>query len=227
MDGNGRWAKARGLERTEGHEKGVNTVRVILEAAIKAGVKILTLYTFSEENWKRPEEEVKALMNLLVKTVGEEAKQLKEENVCLHILGNMATMPSAPGEALRGIMDDTQNNTGIHLVLAINYSGRSELVHALNTLSQTEPDKAGHYTEDDLRRHLGIPDLPDPDLLIRTGGECRVSNFLLWQIAYTELYFVDTYWPDFGEEDFYQALIDYQKRQRRYGKIGDQIDRGE
>lgn len=224
MDGNGRWAKSKGLQRSSGHIQGVEAVRTALKAAQKAGVKVLTLYTFSEENWNRPQEEVKALMELLVKTIGSETEELKSENVRLHILGDMTTMPDRPEEALRSISEATEDNSGTHLVLAINYSGRSELIHALNSLSTSEPDKAGLYTEEDLRQHLGLPGLPDPDLLIRTGGECRVSNFLLWQIAYTELYFVDTYWPDFGEEDFYSAIIDYQRRQRRYGKTGEQVN---
>lgn len=225
MDGNGRWAKHRGLERAHGHMKGVEAVRTVLKAAKNTGVKLLTLYTFSEENWNRPEDEVKALMNLLIKTIDEEKDNLKKDKVRLHILGDMDTMPDKPGEALRDIAGETEQNDDTHLILAINYSGRSELVHALNTLSLTEPEKAGHYTEEDIHRHLGLPDMPEPDLLIRTGGECRVSNFLLWQIAYTELYFVDTYWPDFGEEDFYRAVLDYQSRQRRYGKTGEQVDK--
>lgn len=220
MDGNGRWAKQQGNKRTYGHERGVETVRTILKAANELGVKTLTLYTFSEENWKRPQEEVETLMRLLVTAVDNELEELKSNNIRLEVLGNMAELPREPQEALQRAIHETVSNTGCQVVLAINYSGRSELIHAAKQLVKkgcTEID------EKLFSENLYLPTLSDPDLLIRTGGEYRISNFLLWQLAYTELYFTPTFWPDFGKEELFKAILDFQQRERRFGKTGEQV----
>ena len=225
MDGNGRWACERGLERREGHRAGVQTVSRIVRAAARCGIRYLTLYTFSTENWRRPREEVDALMTLLVRSAVEELTTLEENNVRLRTIGDLEGLPDEPREALEGLVESTKSNTGITLVLAVNYSSRSELTRAFNRL-MSERSSDEPITADDITAHLDLPDLPDPDLLIRTGGECRISNYLLWQLAYTELYFCDLYWPDFGAEDLYRALLDYQSRQRRFGRTGDQVADG-
>lgn len=220
MDGNGRWAKQAGHERTYGHKYGVEAVRDVLKAANKIGIKVLTLYTFSEENWNRPKEEVEALMNLLVSAIYNELEELNNNNVRLEVLGNLDDMPEAPSKALHKAIEETQNNDGIRLVLAINYSGRSEIVRVARRLVANE---AKEVTEEAFVRELYLRELPDPDLLIRTGGEYRVSNFLLWQIAYTELYFTPVFWPDFDAEQLYKAIVDYQGRERRFGMTGEQV----
>ena len=225
MDGNGRWACERGLERREGHRAGVQTVSRIVRAAARCGIRYLTLYTFSTENWRRPRAEVDALMTLLVRSAVEELTTLEENNVRLRTIGDLEGLPDEPREALEGLVESTKSNTGISLVLAVNYSSRSELTRAFNRL-MSERSSDEPITADDITAHLDLPDLPDPDLLIRTGGECRISNYLLWQLAYTELYFCDLYWPDFGAEDLYRALLDYQSRQRRFGRTGDQVADG-
>lgn len=225
MDGNGRWARERGEARSFGHENGVETVRTVLRAANKLGVKVLTLYTFSEENWKRPIEEVEALMELLVSAVTNELDELNANGVKLQMIGNIEDMPEKPRAALREAIEKTSDNQESELVLAINYSGRTELIRAANRLIRRGEK---HIDEEKFRKELYLGALPDPDLLIRTGGELRVSNFLLWQMAYTELYFTDVYWPDFGEDDLYDAILDFQERERRFGKTGEQIfDSGE
>ena len=226
MDGNGRWACERGLERREGHRAGVQTVSRIVRAAARCGIRYLTLYTFSTENWHRPKAEVDALMTLLVRSAVEELTTLEENNVRLRTIGDLKGLPDEPREALEGLVESTKSNTGITLVLAVNYSSRSELTRAFNRL-MSERSSDEPITADDITAHLDLPDLPDPDLLIRTGGECRISNYLLWQLAYTELYFCDLYWPDFGAEDLYRALLDYQSRQRRFGRTGDQVADGD
>lgn len=226
MDGNGRWACERGLERREGHRAGVQTVSRIVRAAARCGIRYLTLYTFSTENWRRPRAEVDALMTLLVRSAVEELTTLEENNVRLRTIGDLKGLPDEPREALEGLVESTKSNTGITLVLAVNYSSRSELTRAFNRL-MSERSSDEPITADDITAHLDLPDLPDPDLLIRTGGECRISNYLLWQLAYTELYFCDLYWPDFGAEDLYRALLDYQSRQRRFGRTGDQVADGD
>ena len=226
MDGNGRWACERGLERREGHRAGVQTVSRIVRAAARCGIRYLTLYTFSTENWRRPRAEVDALMTLLVRSAVEELSTLEENNVRLRTIGDLDGLPDEPREALEGLVESTKSNTGITLVLAVNYSSRSELTRAFNRL-MSERSSDEPITADDITAHLDLPDLPDPDLLIRTGGECRISNYLLWQLAYTELYFCDLYWPDFEAEDLYCALLDYQSRQRRFGRTGDQVADGD
>ena len=227
MDGNGRWACERGLERREGHRAGVQTVSRIVRAAARCGIRYLTLYTFSTENWHRPKAEVDALMTLLVRSAVEELTTLEENNVRLRTIGDLEGLPDEPREALEGLVESTKSNTGITLVLAVNYSSRSELTRAFNRLWRERSSNDDEpITDCDITAHLDLPDLPDPDLLIRTGGECRISNYLLWQLAYTELYFCDLYWPDFGAEDLYRALLDYQSRQRRFGRTGDQVADG-
>ena len=227
MDGNGRWACERGLERREGHRAGVQTVSRIVRAAARCGIRYLTLYTFSTENWRRPRAEVDALMTLLVRSAVEELSTLEENNIRLRTIGDLKGLPEEPREALEGLVESTKSNTGITLVLAVNYSSRSELTRAFNRLRSERNDSDEPITADDITAHLDLPDLPDPDLLIRTGGECRISNYLLWQLAYTELYFCDLYWPDFEAKDFYRALLDYQSRQRRFGRTGDQVADGD
>ena len=227
MDGNGRWACERGLERREGHRAGVQTVSRIVRAAARCGIRYLTLYTFSTENWLRPRAEVDALMTLLVRSAVEELSTLEENNIRLRTIGDLKGLPEEPREALEGLVESTKSNTGITLVLAVNYSSRSELTRAFNRLRSERNDSDEPITADDITAHLDLPDLPDPDLLIRTGGECRISNYLLWQLAYTELYFCDLYWPDFEAKDFYRALLDYQSRQRRFGRTGDQVADGD
>lgn len=219
MDGNGRWAKEQGQDRVFGHTQGVEAVRGILKESVRLGVKMLTLYTFSEENWQRPKEEVFALMSLLTNVVDDELPELMEEGVKLKAIGELSALPEEPRKALQMAIDKTSMNNRITVVLAINYSGRSEILAAANRLrNSTEP-----ISEEAFKDALYL-NVPDPDLLIRTGGELRISNFLLWQIAYTELYFTPVYWPAFDEAELRKAIEDYQKRQRRFGMTGDQVD---
>lgn len=223
MDGNGRWAKKRGLDRTSGHIEGVSAVRRVIDAAVKSGVRVVTLYTFSEENWNRPPEEVNALMDLLLRTVRKEVPDLVEKRIRLRVIGDLSRIPEAPRLAMEEALRETETEEArLTLVLALNYSSQTEIVHAFNALRQE--GGTSEVTAEDVTRHLYASDLPFPDLLIRTGGELRISNFLLWQLAYSELYFTDTFWPDFGEEDFRKALDDYASRQRRYGRTGDQVE---
>lgn len=223
MDGNGRWARHRGLPRQEGHRAGVQAVGRVVRAAARLGIRYLTLYTFSKENWHRPKEEVDALMSLIVRSTIEELSSIEENNVRLRVMGDLEGLPREAGEALSELIETTKENSGITLILAVNYSSRTELTRAVNLLREEGHD--GPITEQDICSHLYLPDLPDPDLLIRTGGECRISNYLLWQLAYTELYFTETYWPDFDGECLTQAVIDYQSRQRRFGRTGEQVAR--
>lgn len=220
MDGNGRWAKQHSQERSYGHTCGVSSVRNVLKAAVKTGVKVLTLYTFSEENWKRPKEEVHALMALLVSSIQDELPELIRNNIRLEVIGDISTLPNEPKEALLKAIDETSQLTACRLILAVNYSARSEIIRATQRLVQRGIKKIDEHI---FSNELFLPDTPDPDLLIRTGGELRISNFLLWQLAYTELYFTPTYWPDFGAEEFYDAILDYQMRERRFGKTSEQV----
>lgn len=224
MDGNGRWARARGEERTYGHKKGVDSVRAVLRAAEDLGVKVLTLYTFSEENWCRPEEEVEALMELLVTCLVEEKDELVKNKIRLSAIGEIEHLPENTRQTLNEVMELTKDNTGAELVLALNYSGRSEMLRAVNELLA---EGVRDVSEEQFRSKLFTGRRPDPDLMIRTGGEKRVSNFLLWQMAYTEFYFTPTFWPDFGEEEFYEAILEYQSRERRFGMTGEQLSGGE
>ena len=226
MDGNGRWAQKNNMERFMGHHEGVVSVRKIVEAAGQLGVKYLTVYTFSTENWNRPQEEVDALMALMITAVRRETKDLMTNNVRLRTIGDIDRLPPLTRKELDACIDETKNNTGLNLILALSYSSRWELTEAVKKIAQEV--KKGTLTvtqinEKMISNYLSTKDIPDPDLLIRTGGEYRISNFMLWQLAYAELYFTDTYWPDFREESLYAAIIDYQKRERRFGKTGEQI----
>lgn len=226
MDGNGRWAKQQGKPRVFGHRNGVKAVRNTAEAAAELGIQWLTLYAFSKENWRRPKKEVGALMGLLVDTLGKEVKTLNENNIRLQAIGDLDLMPDRNRKALIRGMEDTRTNTGMTLILALNYSARWEIAEAAKKLTkqallgEISPED---ITEDRMAEALTTTVVPDPSLLIRTSGEKRISNFLLWQIAYAELYFIETLWPDFSKEDFYQAIVEYQSRERRFGKISEQL----
>ncbi len=222
MDGNGRWAQSKGQERIYGHLNGVEAVRASLKAARNAGVKHLTLYAFSTENWSRPEDEVKALMDLLVQTIVQEVNELDQNDVRLRAIGAIDHLPKSCHNELKAAIERTASNTGIELILALSYSARWEILEATRKLiAQGVP--AEEVTESLFSEQLTTADIPDPELLIRTSGERRISNFLLWQIAYSELYFITKFWPDFREEDFYDAIRDYQQRQRRFGKTTEQL----
>ena len=226
MDGNGRWAKQRGLQRTEGHVKGVETVRKITEIASQIGIGYLTLYTFSTENWNRPKEEVDALMNLVVVAIERETPDLIKNNVRLDMIGDIERMPEFARERLTRCINDTAHCTGLTLVLALSYSSKWEILEAVKSISARV--KAGELDIDNIddacfSNSLTTRGMPDPDLLIRTGGDLRISNYLLWQIAYSELYFTPKYWPDFDKDDFCEAILEYQRRERRYGKTSEQI----
>ncbi len=226
MDGNGRWAKKLGNLRIFGHKSGVKTVKVVVEAAAQAGVKFLTLYAFSTENWNRPKLEVEALMQLLVSTISSEIEKLHKQGVRLLTIGNIESLPSKVQKKLNDALKLTENNKGLTLVLALSYSSRWEITNAANKI--IEDVKLGkisdsNITEDEFSKYLTTYNVPDPDLLIRTSGEYRISNFLLWQIAYSELYFTEKLWPEFTKDDFFNAIINYQERERRYGKTSEQV----
>ena len=226
MDGNGRWAKAHGHERSFGHENGVATVRQITEIASELGVKYLTLYTFSTENWNRPQTEVDLLMHLVVTSIEQQTPDLIKNNVRLTAIGDLQRMPQFARERLERCFQDTSHCTGLVLCLALSYSSRWELVEACRHIAlEVQHGTLDPSSIDDtvLSRHLATASMPDPDLLIRTGGDLRISNYLLWQIAYSELFFTDKYWPDFTKQDFVDAIIDFQQRERRYGKTSEQI----
>ncbi|MDR0832594.1 MAG: isoprenyl transferase [Candidatus Symbiothrix sp.] len=226
MDGNGRWAQQRKLDRYEGHREGVVSVRKVVEAAVDVGVKYLTLYTFSNENWNRPQSEVDALMDLVVIAVKRETEDLMKNNVSLRVIGDLSRLPQHTRDNLQGCIDKTAGNTALVLTLALSYSSRWEIVNAAKTLAkevlngQLDPE---NITEDCFPNYLCTKEMPDPDLLIRTGGEQRISNYLLWQLAYAELYFTDLYWPDFRAGQFYEAIVDFQTRERRFGKTSAQL----
>ena len=227
MDGNGRWAQKQSHQRIFGHQNAMTAVRQAVEAAVTTGVKYLTLYTFSTENWNRPKEEVEGIMELLIKEVREETQTLMDNNVRLEVIGDFGRIPERSRKKLQECIDVTSGNTAMTLILALSYSSRWEVAEALRHLCDDVRDgrlQAADVTEETLRDYLATKDYPDPDLLIRTGGELRISNFLLWQMAYTELYFSDQLWPDFRHEDFYDAIVNYQHRQRRFGKTGAQVE---
>ena len=227
MDGNGRWAKERGKDRSEGHREGVVSVRKVVEAATTLGLRYLTVYTFSTENWKRPESEVHALMGLMVAAIHRETPDLMKNNVRLMAIGDLDRLPHEVRTTLDECLLQTSVNTGTTLVLALSYSSRWEILHAVKVLTEEAARgqlRAEEVTEELFVSRLTTRDLPDPDLLIRTGGEQRISNFLLWQLSYAELYFTDIYWPDFREEELYQAIRSYQQRERRFGKTSDQLN---
>jgi undecaprenyl diphosphate synthase len=222
MDGNGRWAEEQGKERIYGHQNGVQAVRNAIEAAGEAGVKFLTLYAFSTENWNRPKEEVDALMGLLVKAIQNELTNLMSNNVRLQTIGNTASLPEECQNELKDAIETTKNNSGLTVVLALSYSGRWEIVNAVKEIVKNGVDEK-ELTEKGFATFLNTAQIPDPDILIRTGRERRISNFLLWQIAYTELFFPDILWPDFSKKHLFEIIAEYQTRQRRFGKTGAQV----
>ncbi len=227
MDGNGRWARQRGFARTLGHEKGVEAVKNTVEAAAELGIKYLTLYAFSTENWSRPKYEIDALMRILVDSLHREMNTLMDNKIRLMAIGDLKSLPPKSRNELHKALEKTAHNNGLTLVLALSYSSRWELVETARSIARRV--KAGELNTDDIDINtfiscLSTASIPDPELLIRTSGEYRISNFLLWQIAYSELYFTPTYWPDFTRDEFYKALIDYQKRERRFGLTSEQIN---
>ena len=232
MDGNGRWATERGKERSYGHQAGVETVRRITSECTRLGVKYLTLYTFSTENWNRPADEIAALMGLVLTSLEDEI--FMKNNVRFRVIGDIKRLPQQVQDKLQETMDHTAQNDAMTMVVALSYSSRWEI---MNAMKQTVKDALQHgstyeqiesqLTEENFEKHLDTSFMPDPDLLIRTGGELRISNYLLWQIAYSELYFCDTYWPDFSEEDLQKAIVSYQARQRRFGKTEAQVEEEE
>lgn len=227
MDGNGRWARQQAQRRLFGHQHAIMAVRQAVEAAVDMGVKYLTMYTFSTENWNRPKDEVDGLMTLIIKAVKEETPMLMKHNVRMVPVGDVSRLPKNSLDNLQHCIDTTASNTGLTLIMALSYSARWETAEALKQVirdAQSGKLKEDDVTEDTMRKYLVTKDFPDPDLLIRTGGELRISNFLLWQMAYTEFYFTPLLWPDFRKEHFFEAVCDYQSRQRRFGKTGDQVE---
>ena len=225
MDGNGRWATERGKPRSYGHQAGVETVRRITSECTRLGVKYLTLYTFSTENWNRPETEIAALMGLVLSSLEDEI--FMKNNVRFKVIGDIERLPVEVQRKLQETIDHTANNTAMTMVVALSYSSRWEITKAMKDIAQKALDgqlSVDDITEDTVSQSLTTASIPDPDLLIRTGGELRISNYLLWQIAYSELYFCDTFWPDFNETDLHKAIADYQHRQRRFGKTGKQVE---
>jgi len=230
MDGNGRWAKQHGKMRVFGHEAGVKTVRKITECAVKLGIKHLTLYTFSTENWGRPSLEVQALMRILVESIKRETKTLMEQNVSLKAIGDLDQLPPKVKKQLLDTIENTAQNDTMDLVLALSYSSKWDITNAVKTIGQKIENKL--LSSDDISaeliaNHLQTKDLPDPELMIRTSGEHRISNFLLWELAYSEFYFSPLLWPEFTEENFYEAILDYQTRKRRFGKTDEQLNQTE
>ena len=226
MDGNGRWAKRQGMARMFGHRKGVETVHNITEAAAQLGVEYLTLYAFSTENWNRPKEEVDSLMALLVDTIAKETPTLMKNNIRLLTIGDLERLPENTKNKFRACIEQTSGNTGLRLVIALSYSSRWEIINATKSIAAAV--QKGDLLVEDINEEvvasfMTTAQMPDPDLLIRTSGEYRISNFLLWQLAYAEMYFTSCLWPEFTEEEFYQAIIDYQHRERRFGKTSEQV----
>jgi undecaprenyl diphosphate synthase len=227
MDGNGRWAKNQGKFRVFGHESGVLSVKDIVEGCVDIGIKYLTVYAFSTENWNRPVDEVNALMEILISTINNEAETLNKNNVRLNAIGDIKSLPQKCIDDLANVMEITDKNTKCTLTLALSYSAKWEIIEATKKLAQQVVEqkiKLEDINEDSFNAQLTTAQLPEPELMIRTSGEHRVSNFLLWQIAYTELYFTETLWPDFRREHLFEAIVDYQKRERRFGKISEQLN---
>ena len=228
MDGNGRWAKAHSLPRIAGHKEGIISVRAITKICGDIGVKHLSLYTFSSENWRRPKNEVKALMRLLLLTIRREIKDLNKNNVRLTTIGNMGDLPDDARKGMEEGLKITEKNSGLNLILALSYGGRQEILKMVQSIArkalngEIEPEK---ISEDNIVNELDTAKIPDPELLIRTGGELRISNFLLWQIAYSEIYVTDIYWPEFREKELLDAVADFQARERRFGHISEQLDK--
>lgn len=226
MDGNGRWAKQRGKPRTFGHQSGVTSVRETTEAAAELGIDFLTLYAFSTENWSRPKFETDALMTLLLQTINRETKTLNKNNIRLQAIGDLQSLPDRTRKQLEKAIENTSANTRMTLVLALSYSARWEILNAVKNIATDLKEgrlSTDAISQDIFSAYLSTAGIPDPELLIRTSGEFRISNFLLWQIAYAELYFTDKLWPDFRKDDLYNAIIDFQARERRFGKISEQI----
>ncbi len=226
MDGNGRWAKKQGLLRALGHESGTKSVKENIKSCAKLGIECLTLYAFSTENWNRPKLEVETLMKILIKSLKKELKTLQENDIKLNAIGNLGKLPKSAQNELQDVMNKTKNNSRMTLTLALSYGSREEIVNAVKTISDKVKNNIISLDSIDdsiINEHLYTQNLPEVDLLIRTSGEHRISNFLLWQIAYAELYFTDILWPDFKEKDLYEAIISYQKRERRFGKTSEQI----
>lgn len=226
MDGNGRWAKTRGEERTYGHKSAVSAVRSAINGCNKAGVSFLTLYTFSTENWKRPSEEVNTLMHLLAENIIKETDELFTKGVRVHVIGEIEKLPDFVRQQLQSLVELTQANEKSNLVLALSYGGQAEIIHAVKKIAKEAAEGSldvASIDEASFEKYLYTKHMPPVDLLIRTSGEIRISNFLLWQIAYAELQFLDIYWPDFTEEDLYQCILNYQNKERRFGKISEQI----
>ncbi len=226
MDGNGRWAKEKGKDRLFGHLNGVESVRNVVEASAELGIKYLTLYAFSTENWDRPKNEVSGLMALLVDTIHKEVPTLNKNNIRLHVIGDTNMLPEAAKNELKEALAETSVNTGLNLIMALSYSSRWEITNAIKQIAhcvkqnKMQPDD---ITQDTVSAYLTTSEFPDPELMIRTSGEYRISNFLLYQLAYAELYFTNTLWPDFRKENLYEAIVDYQIRERRFGKTGEQL----
>jgi undecaprenyl diphosphate synthase len=228
MDGNGRWAKEQGQDRLFGHFHGVESVRNIVEGCAELGIEYLTLYAFSTENWDRPEYEVVGLMELLVNTIRQEAETLNKNNIRLHVIGDMSMLPGYAKKELDEALEITKKNTGLNLVMALSYSGRWELLNAVKNIAHEVKEgrlNVEAIDQDVLQRFLTTSNFPDPELMIRTSGEYRISNFLLYQLAYAELYFTNVRWPDFRKENLYEAILDYQGRERRFGKTSDQMNK--
>lgn len=226
MDGNGRWAQEKGEDRLFGHYQGVESVRNIVEGSAELGIRYLTLYAFSTENWHRPETEVSGLMVLLANTIRQEVDTLNKNNIRLRLIGDIKMLPEYASRELQEAVELTAANTGLTLIIALSYSSRWELLNAVNLIAEDVKNGRllpGAITEEVLRNYLTTNEFPDPELMIRTSGEYRISNFLLYQLAYAELYFTDTRWPDFGKEHLYEAIINFQQRQRRFGKTAEQI----
>lgn len=226
MDGNGRWAEEKGQDRLYGHYQGVESVRNIVEGSAELGIQYLTLYAFSTENWDRPQLEVEGLMTLLVDTIRKEVPTLNKNNIRLHVIGDLGMLPKFAQDELQEALEMTSHNTGLNLIMALSYSSRWELVNAVKNIGldvkagKIDPDT---INQDTLQQYLTTSQFPDPELMIRTSGEYRISNFLLYQLAYAELYFTNTRWPDFRKENLYEAILDFQARERRFGKTGQQI----
>ena len=227
MDGNGRWAKERGENRLFGHSEGVESVRSSIKTAEELGIRFLTLYAFSTENWSRPQDEIDGLMDLLVASITTEAPELMENGVRILMIGDINGLPENCAKSLKNLIIETQDNTSLTLILALNYSAKWELKMAIKSIAHAVNNgtlTANEITDDLVSKHLSTKGIPDPELLIRTSGERRISNFLLWQIAYAELYFTDTHWPDFRRNDLISAVIEYQNRERRFGKLSIQLE---
>lgn len=227
MDGNGRWAKLKGKPRVFGHKNGVTSVREIIEGCAEIGIPFLTLYAFSTENWKRPKLEVRTLMALLVSSLKKELKNLQKNNIKLNAIGNIGDLPQKAQKELNDVIENTKNNTALTLTLALSYGAREEIVNVIKKISKKVVNneiQLEEINENIINNHLYTFSLPDVDLMIRTSGEKRISNFLLWQLAYAELYFTDTLWPDFRKENLFNAILNYQNRERRFGKTSEQIE---